>query len=205
MNSRFYSILMLPALALAACSSAEKPRAVRMSSVPGTMLPSSRMESVRYAENIKEYPLGRYIDPNDAHVMHEAHPIYRVESTAKWNLHPNAPVRVPMGPAVALVDPAEKPAPTNDEIRLEMQRQKAITKEMTDQQDRLNAYIGQLHNAVDKTKSVAAQNVELKTELQQTKARLQEMETKNTSNQAIAQQQTTAEQQKRATEQWDKW
>lgn len=204
MNIRFPITLTLPTLILTACLSAEKPHATRMSSVSDTTVASSQMGSVRYAENVKEYPLGRYIDPNDSRVMHEAHPIYRVESTAKWNLHPSAPVRVPMGPAVALVDPAQKPAPTNDEIRLEMQRQKAITKEMTDQRDRLNAYIEQLHSAVDKTKAVAAQNIELKTELQQTKTRLQEAVTKNSSNQTVVKGMAT-EQKKQTAEQWDKW
>jgi hypothetical protein len=34
-------------------------------------LPSDAIESVRYAENIKTYPLGRYVDPNNSRIMHE--------------------------------------------------------------------------------------------------------------------------------------
>jgi hypothetical protein len=40
-------------------------------SVSGTTLPSDAIESVRYAENIKTYPLGRYVDPNNSRIMHE--------------------------------------------------------------------------------------------------------------------------------------
>lgn len=195
-------LLTIPALVLAACSTADKPRVVRMHSVPGTTLPSAGIESVRYAENIKEYPLGRYIDPNDSRVMHEGHPIYRVESTAKWNLHPNAPVRVPMGPAVGLIDPATRRAATNDEIYTEQQRQKAITKTMTDQSQRLDVYVAQLNSAMDKTKTIAAQNVELKKELEQTKVRLREADARTAQNKPANQPET---EKKPALGQWEKW
>ena len=84
---------------LAACASRNEP-VVRVTpvSVPGTTLPSEGIESVRYAEDIKAYSLGRYVDPNNPGIMHEAHTIYQVETTAKWNLHPNAPVSMPLGP-----------------------------------------------------------------------------------------------------------
>ena len=55
-------LITLPFL-LAAC--ATKPsRIVDMTalSVPGTTLASDGIESVRYAENIKTYPLGRYVE-----------------------------------------------------------------------------------------------------------------------------------------------
>ena len=54
--------------------------------VSGTTLATEDMESVRYGENLKAYSIGRYVDPNDGLVMHEAHTVYRVETTAKWNL-----------------------------------------------------------------------------------------------------------------------
>jgi hypothetical protein len=73
-------------------------------SVPGTTLATDDIESVRYGENLKAYSFGRYIDPNDGLVMHEAHTVYRVETTAKWNLHPNAPVNVPGGPVCPLAN-----------------------------------------------------------------------------------------------------
>ena len=196
------ALLAVPVLVLAACSTTEKPRVVTMHSVPGTTLPSAGIESVRYAENIKEYPLGRYIDPNDSRVMHEGHPIYRVESTAKWNLHPNAPVRVPRGPAVRLIDPARQRAATNDEIYMEQQRQKAITTTMTDQSQRLDVYVAQLNSAMDKTKGIAAQNVELKKELAQTKVRLREADARTAPPVSANQPQP---QKKPDLGQWEKW
>jgi len=85
------------------------------------------MESVRYAENLKAYPLGRYIDPNDPDVMHEAHTIYRLETTAKWNLHPqDSPVS--SIPAVHNQDSASAPVLLRDELAVELNRQREATK-----------------------------------------------------------------------------
>ena len=63
------TLLISMPFVLVAC--ATKPtRVVDMSAraVPGTTLPSDGIESVRYAENIKTYPLGRYVDPNNSRV-----------------------------------------------------------------------------------------------------------------------------------------
>ena len=84
--------------------------------VSGTTLATADMESVRYGENLKAYSFGRYVDPNDGLVMHEAHTVYRVETTAKWNLHPNAPVNVPGGPVIGIIDPAHKDSPLTPEV-----------------------------------------------------------------------------------------
>ena len=61
---------ILPLVLLTACASQPKPH---VRAIPGTVLPSEGVESVRYSENIKAYPIGRYIDPNDTLVMHERH------------------------------------------------------------------------------------------------------------------------------------
>ena len=64
------TLLISMPLSLVAC--ATKPaRVVDMTAraVPGTTLPGDGIESVRYAENIKAYPLGRYVDPNNRRIM----------------------------------------------------------------------------------------------------------------------------------------
>ena len=121
-------LISLPFL-LVACAT-KPPRVVDMTalSVPGTTLPSDGIESVRYAENIKTYPLGRYVDPNNSRIMHEGHSIYRVEKTAKWNLHPNEPVSVPLGPITHVRDSARTASPIGDELVAELNRQKEATK-----------------------------------------------------------------------------
>jgi hypothetical protein len=106
------TLFILPLIFLTACTSRPKPLIVPMSrTVPGTVLPSEQMESVRYGENVKAYNIGRYIDPNTGLAMHERHTVYRVETTAKWNLHPNGFTTAPMGPVLQLHDAAKQETP----------------------------------------------------------------------------------------------
>jgi len=169
-------LLFIPLILLPACAS-KKPVVVQIPpSVPVTILTSDDMESVRYGENLKAYSIGRYIDPNDGLVMHEAHTVYRVETTAKWNLHPNAPATVPGGPAVGIIDPAHKDSPVTPEIVAEVDRQKAATMALIVQGQRMNLALNQLSKTISGTAQVAAENVQLKSELTTTEKRLDALE-----------------------------
>jgi len=172
------TIYLIPLLLLSACASSRCPDALNMSHpVPGTTLPGDDIESVRYSENIKAYNVGRYVEPNNTLVMHERHVLYRVETTAKWNLHPNAPATVALGPAVQIIDPARKDGPTTPEVIAEVNRQKAATQTVIDQGKRLNDTLTQISTALDASKQVAKQNRQLKTDLDLTKQRLDLLET----------------------------
>ncbi len=117
-------VYLIPLLLLTACAS-KKPVVVQMNrSVPGTIIPAEDADSIRYGENLKAYTVGRYVEPDNPLVMHERHTVYRVETTAKWNLHPNPAVSVPMGPATRIVDPAHRDPPVNAEVISEVNRQK---------------------------------------------------------------------------------
>ena len=163
------SRLFLFPMLLAACAS-RPTKAMRMSAydVPGTTLPSEAMESVRYAENIRTYPLGRYIDPGNSWIMHERHSIYRVETTPKWNLHPNEPVSVPLGPVVHVRDSARAASPVGDELVAELNRQKEATKAVIQGGQVVSQKLGELTTALQKTQQVAVQNAQLKQEVNST-------------------------------------
>jgi hypothetical protein len=88
----------------AGCATQKKPSvAAAPPPVPvsGTDLDQTNVERVRAGETLKAYPIGRYVDPNDPDVMHESHVVYRKETGASWNLAPNAPTVVPLGPVLA--------------------------------------------------------------------------------------------------------
>ena len=171
------TIYLIPLLLLSACASNRKLAVLNMPrAVPGMTLPSDDIESVRYSENLKAYNVGRYVDPNNALLMHERHVLYRVETTAKWNLHPNAPATVALGPAVQIIDPARKDGPNTAEVIAEVNRQKAATQTVIDQGKRLNDTLTQISTALDATKQVADQNRQLTTEIDLTKQRLDLLE-----------------------------
>ncbi len=171
-------VLLIPfSLLLASCATRHAP-VVRLTpqAVPGTTLPSERMESVRYAENIRAYPLGRYIDPNNSRIMHEGHTLYRVESTSKWNLHPNRPVAVPLGPVTRIRDAARSTGPLSDELTVELNRQREATKAVIQGGQIVSQKLDQLSASVQQTRQVAAQNAQLQQEVNTTRQRLDALE-----------------------------
>ena len=164
---------LIPLALLTGCAS----RVVEMPvAVPGTTMTPEQMESVRYAENIKAYPIGRYIDPNSDLIMHERHTIYRVETTAKWNLHPNSSPAVPLGPPVAVIDSAKINPPINAEVVAEVDKQRAATQALLDQGGKFDQSLSQLAGAFQTVKQVGAQNLQLKQELTVTEKRLDALE-----------------------------
>ena len=95
---------------------------------PGTTLPSEGIESVRYAENLKAYPLARYIDPNNRRLMHEVTP------SIVWKPRPGGIFTrsnwrtVERGPDSVLRARVSNEAPERDELIVELNRQKEATK-----------------------------------------------------------------------------
>lgn len=169
-------LIFIPLIFLSACAS-KKPVIVQMPpAVSGTTLATADMESVRYGENLKAYSFGRYVDPNNGLVMHEAHTVYRVETTAKWNLHPNVPVNVPGGPVVGIIDPAHKDSPLTPEVVAEVDRQKAATMALIVQGQRMNQALNQLSKTLSVTTQVSVENARLKNEVTTTEKRLDALE-----------------------------
>lgn len=173
-------LIYIPLILLPACAS-KKPVVVHMPPVvAGNTLSTADMELVRYSENLKAYPVGRYVDPNDGFVMHEAHTIYRVETTAKWNLHPNvypyAPGNLPGGPVVGIIDPAHSDSPITPEVIAEVDRQKAATQALIAQGQRMNQVLGQLSKVLPATSQVAEDNAQLKAQELATERRLEILE-----------------------------
>ncbi|MGH7951981.1 MAG: hypothetical protein ACREFE_08685 [Limisphaerales bacterium] len=169
---------LIPIVILTGCSS---PRVVQMPSQPATVLSPEQAESVRYAESVKAYPIGRYVDPNNDLIMHGAHTIYRVETTARWNLHPNAAADASLGPPLALIDSAKYNAPVNAAVIAEVNKQKAATQALLNQSARLNQTLSQLAGTFQ---TVGEQNLQLKQEMTVTEKRLDALENELRNKQA---------------------
>lgn len=177
---------LIPLVFLTGCATNQKPHVTVMNTMPARPQPAQSVESVRYPENLKGYAVGRYVDPNNNLVMHERHTVYRVETTAQWNLNPNAPVTVPLGPAIGLIDPARRDAPVNSEVVAEVNRQKAATQALLDQGTRLDQTLSQLSGAFQVTTRLGEQNRQLREELTTAQKRLDALEQELRKKQADA-------------------
>lgn len=132
-----------------AASTAPLPQpAPAVASVSGTDLEQSNVEKVRVGESLKSYPIGRYVDPADPNVMHEAHVVYRKEAGASWNLNPNAPTVVPLGPVMAVADPAKAPAPLPAELEAKMAEQNQLVASLIEQNEALTKQLAKLNQDV---------------------------------------------------------
>lgn len=143
-------------LLCAGCESTQRRTAVTTAPPPeppvapvsGTDLDQANTEKVRVGESLKSYPVGRYVDPIDASVMHEAHVVYRKEAGASWNLNPNAPTVVPLGPVLAVADPAKTPTPLPAELEQKMAEQNQLVASLIEQNEALAKELAKLNQEV---------------------------------------------------------
>jgi hypothetical protein len=141
-------------LVVTSCASRPKPK-VTVRPMPAPAVEPA--ESVRYTEIIRAYHIGRYVDPNHPDVMHEQHPLFRVEAHSRWNLKPGDPC-VPGG---VLLNPPRDAAfsspPANDALAAEMNRQKEATERVMREASQLARSYEELQKVI-KDMSVVAKN-----------------------------------------------
>ena len=158
-------LALIPLVFVAACAS--RPQLVVRPVPPAAVEP---VESVRYAEVIRAYHIGRFVDPSHPETMHEQHPVYRIETSARWNLHP--------GPAntVNLLNPppdaAFAPPPTNDAMVAEINRQREATGRVISEAARLSRSYEELQNIFSQMKNVARNNALLGARVANTEQRV---------------------------------
>jgi hypothetical protein len=158
-------LALIPLLLVASCAS--RPLLVVRPLPPASVEP---VETVRYSEVVRAYHVGRFIDPNHPETMHEQHPVFRIESSPRWNLHP--------GPAVAanLLNPppdaAFAPPPTNDALIAEMNRQREATGRVMSEAVRLSRSYEELQRIFAEMKTVARNNALIGARLTTTEQRI---------------------------------
>ncbi len=138
-------------LVVTSCASRPQPRVT----LHPAGSPATAVEAVRYSEVVRPYHIGRYVDPNHPDVMHEQHPLYRVENYARWNLKPGARTTSQVANANALVESAFSPAPLNDAIVAELQRQKEVTERVLREASRLGRSYAELQESLKGMAAVA--------------------------------------------------
>lgn len=116
--------------------------------VAGTQMDENNTEKVRYGDSLKAYPINRYVDPNDPNVMHEGHVMYRREASGGWNLNPNAPTVVPLGPTLAVADAAKQPNPLPAELEQKMAEQNQLMASLIEQNESLAKELARLNGEI---------------------------------------------------------
>ncbi len=154
--------IFLPLLvAVAGCASKPQPRIVFEPPFPPPAV--EPVTSVRHQEVIRAYHLGRFVVPSQPDLMHEYHPIYRVEAYSQWNLKPGA---TDAAGAVNPINPppsaAYSPPTTNDVVLAELKRQKDATERVMWEAHQLAKSYDELQKVLRDMQAVAKDHVTLK-------------------------------------------
>ena len=172
-------LLVLVAACLSACASqkvTEVPSAAPV--VADTVLDPTNQENVRNSSVVLTLSVGPSQDPTNPNIREDAHNIERVVEPESWNLHPNVPTAINMGPIVAVNDPNRQAEPMTPELVQKIQQENQLLKVTSEQNDAMAAKIAELQ-ALLKTKQMTDQdNADLTARVAQLEKAQKELEAK---------------------------
>lgn len=142
------TMTLIVLLALGGCASRPKSQPIadergKKPTVNAEYLKTSDTRRVRNPEFVKSYYLGRRPSRTGAR-MHEAHRVYQVEKSNRWNLLRNNPPLRSTGPVRGIADSAFRPLPESNQLRAEENRQAEITDELRSARDESTKQLGLL-------------------------------------------------------------
>lgn len=168
------SLVLTPILFLASCASPTTPEVLVK---PKSGLSADAVENLRFAEVLRAYHIGRYVDPNNPELMHEQHPVYRVEAYTRWNLKPGSSIFPGTGSAVGK-DAAYSVPPTNDIVIAELNRQKEATERVMWEASRLARSYDDLQKVLNEMTSIVTNQALMNSRLFQTERHVAQFEEK---------------------------
>jgi hypothetical protein len=173
-------LLILAVACLSACASHPKITEVPSAApvVPDTVLDPANQQNVRNSSVVQTLSVGPSQDPTNPNIREDAHNIERVVEPESWNLHPNVPTAINMGPIVAINDPNRQTEPMTPELIQKIQEENQLLKVTTEQNDAMAAKIAELQ-AILKTKQMTEQeNADLTARVLQLEKAQKELEDK---------------------------
>lgn len=169
-------LTLLLCIVIGGCATSRRHELATPRDTLGTALSASRVNAVRSAEVIKAYPLGRYIDPSNRRVMHEAHTIYRLESDARWDLRAGASRVTSAVANHPKATAASDDRLQRDELLAELSRQKQTTQAVIEGGRSVSEKLTAVVEALKNTKGIAEQQARLLHDMEGTKARIETLE-----------------------------
>lgn len=156
----FFSGITIAAAFVAGCQS-HPPQPIVTLAQPAPFLSPEQRGHVWLPDEVAPYAVGRYVDPRDPNVLHEAHTLYRREQASRPNLAP---------PAALVLPPSAGPAATNttaflrDALTAELNQQRAVSLSLVEQAkglarsvSLLNQQSEEFRNALQEAAQVRAQ------------------------------------------------
>ena len=172
-------LLVLVAACLSACASqrvTEVPSAAPV--VADTVLDPTNQENVRNSSVVQTLSVGPTQDPTNPNIREDAHNIERVVEPESWNLHPNVPTAINMGPIVAVTDPNRQAEPMTPELVQKIQQENQLLKVTAEQNDAMAVKIAQLQDLLKTKQMTDQENADLTARVAQLEKAQKELEVK---------------------------
>lgn len=166
-------LILLFFLLLPSCASRPVPSTSVLETKP---LPEHVSGSLRRPDVVRAYHVGRYVDPNYPGILHEHHPVYRVEVSSRWNLRSDPSGTESLANTSSYTDAAYSPPPSNDLITAELKRQKDATETVMWEATQLAKSYDELQKVIKDMAAVAKGNSFLSAALGQTDQRVARIE-----------------------------
>ena len=175
-----FALLLIATVSLSACASHSRETDVPAAApaVAGTVLDPTDQENVRNSAVVQTLSVGPSQDPNDPNIRVDAHNIERVVEPESWNLHPNVPTAINMGPIVAVNDPNRQSEPLTPELVQKIQEENQLLKVTTEQNDAMAKKIAELQDLLKSKQMTDQENADLKARVDQLEKAQQALETK---------------------------
>ena len=158
-------LLLIPLLVFAACALNAPKKTTSLAITP--LSKPAEAARLRTDEQLREYRFGRYVDPGEPLVMHEGHPVYRVETSAGWNLRPDNG-----SPSAQRSIVAVPSVSANDAVIAEVNKQRAATRAVTEQAATLNQRLGEMSQAAIPSQELAKVGIALKRDMSALRERM---------------------------------
>jgi hypothetical protein len=172
-------LLVLVTACLSACASqkvTEVPSAAPV--VADTVLDPTNQENVRNSSVIQTLSVGPTQDPTNPNIREDAHNIERLVEPESWNLHPNVPTAINMGPIVAVNDPNRQAEPMTPELVQKIQQENQLLKVTAEQNDAMAAKIAELQGLLKTKQMTDQENTDLTARVAQLEKAQKELEAK---------------------------
>ena len=172
-------LLLLVAACLSACASqkvTDVPSAAPV--VADTVLDPTNQENVRNSSVVQTLSVGPTQDPTNPNIREDAHNIERVVEPESWNLHPNVPTAINMGPIVAVTDPNRQAEPMTPELVQKIQQENQLLKVTAEQNDAMAVKIAQLQDLLKTKQMTDQENADLTARVAQLEKAQKELEAK---------------------------
>ena len=169
------SLSSLIPLVLMGCHTAPGPCVFTPAAPPPAWLPAERRSSVWTDDQVAAYTVGRYVDPRDRNVVHEAHTLFRREQSCRPNLTPSSGL-VLLAPDTGASPLTNATVFWHDALTAELNQQRGVSLRVIEQSQALQEQAQKFAGQAQAVRNALEESLRLRTQVESLTNRLEQLE-----------------------------